>query len=58
MHLADMLVPYVALADGESIYLTRAVTDHLDTNIWLAQEILGVKFQVTRVGNLYRIEKS
>jgi len=58
VHLADMLVPYVALADVESVYLTRAVTDHLDTNIWLAQEILGVKFQVTRVGNLYRIEKS
>jgi len=58
VHLADMLVPYVALADGESVYLTRAVTEHLDTNIWLAQEILGVKFQVTRAGNLYRIKKS
>jgi len=58
VHLADMLVPYVALADGESVYLTRAVTDHLDTNIWLAQEILGVKFQVTMAENLYRIEKS
>jgi len=57
MHLTDMLVPYVALADGESVYLTRAVTDHLDTNIWLAQEILDVKFQITKVGNLYRIEK-
>jgi RNA 3'-terminal phosphate cyclase (ATP) len=58
VHLADMLVPYAALAKGESVYLARAVTDHLDANIWLAQEILGVKFQVTRVGNLYRIEKS
>jgi len=58
VHLADMLVPYVALADGDSVYLSRAVTDHLDTNMWLAQEILGVKFQVTRVGGLYRIEKS
>jgi RNA 3'-terminal phosphate cyclase (ATP) len=57
VHLADMLVPYVALAGGNSVYLTRAVTDHLDTNIWLAQEILGVKFQVARVGNLYKIEK-
>jgi len=57
VHLADMLVPYVALADGNSVYLTRAVTEHLDTNMWLAQEILGVKFRVTRVGNLYRIEK-
>ncbi len=57
VHLADMLVPYVALADGNSIYLTRAVTEHLETNIWLVQEIMGVKFRVTRVGDLYRIEK-
>jgi len=58
VHLADMLVSYIALADGNSVYLTRDVTDHLDTNMWLAQKILGVKFQVTKVGNLYRIEKS
>jgi RNA 3'-terminal phosphate cyclase (ATP) len=58
VHLADMLVSYIALADDNSVYLTRDVTDHLDTNMWLAQKILGVKFQVTKVGNLYRIEKS
>ena len=55
-HLADMLVPYLALADGESAYFARLVTEHLDTNIWLAQKILGVKFNVTRIGNLYQIE--
>jgi len=58
IHLADMLVPYIALAEGNSAYLTRDMTDHLDTNMWLAQKILGAKFQVTKVGNLYRIEKS
>jgi RNA 3'-terminal phosphate cyclase (ATP) len=56
VHLADMLVPYVALAEGESVYLSRAMTDHLETNIWLTQEILGVKFQVTKLGKLHRIE--
>jgi len=56
VHLADMLVPYVALAQGESVYLSRVITEHLDTNIWLAQLILGVEFSVIRVGNLYRIE--
>jgi len=56
VHLADMLVPYVGLAQGESVYLSRVMTEHLDTNIWLAQLILGVEFSVTRVGNLYRIE--
>jgi len=55
-HLSDMLVPYVALAEGTSVYLSRLVTEHLDTNIWLAQHILGVKFLLSKVGNLYRIE--
>jgi RNA 3'-terminal phosphate cyclase (ATP) len=58
VHLADMLVPYVALADGNSVYLTQDVTDHLDTNIWLTQKILGAEFQVTKVGNRYRVENS
>jgi RNA 3'-terminal phosphate cyclase (ATP) len=57
VHLADMLVPYVALADGRSAYLTREVTEHLDTNIWLVEKILGVKFRVSRVGALHMVEK-
>lgn len=56
VHLADMLVPYVAFAGGKSVYMSRVVTEHLDTNIWLTQQILGVEFKVTKVGNLYRIE--
>jgi len=58
IHLADMLVPYVSLADGNSAYLTRSMTDHLDTNIWLAEKTLNVSFKVRRVGSLYRVEKS
>ena len=57
VHLADMLVPYIALANGTSTYLTRKITDHLDTNIWLTEKILGTKIQVTKAGNQYRIEK-
>jgi RNA 3'-terminal phosphate cyclase (ATP) len=56
-HLADMLVPYVALTEGESVYLCRTVTDHLDANMWLAQKMLGVEFIVAKVGNLWRIER-
>jgi len=58
VHMADMLIPYVALTDGKSLYLTRIVSDHLETNIWLAEKILRVKFNVEKVGELYRIEKS
>jgi len=57
IHLADMLIPYVALAEGSSTYLTRNMTDHLETNIWLAEKILDAKFHVIKVGELYQIEK-
>jgi RNA 3'-terminal phosphate cyclase len=53
-----MLVPYVALTDGKSAYLTRAMSDHLETNIWLAEQILDVEFRITKIGNLYRVEKN
>jgi RNA 3'-terminal phosphate cyclase (ATP) len=56
LHLADMLVPYVSLAKGRSAYLSRVITEHLDTNIWLAHEILGVEFNLAKVGNLYSVE--
>ena len=56
-HLADMLIPYVVLARGRSVYLTRTISEHLETNIWLAKKILNVKINVEKVGGLYRIEK-
>jgi RNA 3'-terminal phosphate cyclase (ATP) len=56
VHLADMLVPYIALTKGTSTYLTRRITDHIDTNIWLTNKILESKLQITKVGNIYRID--
>jgi len=56
IHLADMLIPYMALADGNSTYLVREVTDHLETNIWLMEKLTEAKFKQTRVGKLIKIE--
>jgi RNA 3'-terminal phosphate cyclase (ATP) len=58
VHLADMLIPYMALAEGTSTMLTREVTGHLETNIWLAEKMLQVKFNIQKVNNLFKIEKS
>jgi len=58
IHLADMLVPYMALADGSSSLFTRKVSEHLETNIWLAEKRLKVQFNIEKVNNLFRIEKS
>jgi RNA 3'-terminal phosphate cyclase (ATP) len=57
IHLADILVPYMALAEGDSVYLSRLVTKHLETNIWLVQKMLNVKFKITKMGKLFRIER-
>jgi len=59
VHMSDMLIPYMALAKGSSVYLVRKVSDHLETNIWLAEKLLGVKFNIKGiVGGLYRVEKT
>jgi RNA 3'-terminal phosphate cyclase (ATP) len=57
VYLADMLISYMALAKGASAYLTRTVSDHLEANIWLAEKMLNVHFNINRVGSLYRVEK-
>jgi RNA 3'-terminal phosphate cyclase (ATP) len=58
VHLADMLIPYMALAEGASSFLAREVSDHLETNIWLAEKMLNVRFNIQKVNNLFRTEKS
>jgi len=56
--LADMLIPYMALARGKSSFLVRTVTEHIEANIWLMEKMLNVKFATQEVNNLIRIEKS
>lgn len=56
--LADMLIPYMALAQGKSILLVRTISEHIDSNIWLMEKILNVKFIIQKVNSIYRIEKS
>ncbi len=55
--LADMLIPYMALAEGKSVLYVRAFTEHIESNIWLMEKMLNAKFSVEKVNNLYRIEK-
>ena len=57
VHLADMLIPYLAMAEGTSAFLTRQVTDHMEANLWLVEKILGTRFKIKKTHNLFRIEK-
>jgi RNA 3'-terminal phosphate cyclase (ATP) len=45
-HLADQLIPFMALAVGRSSFTTSEITLHLLTNIRVVEQFLPVKFEV------------
>ncbi len=42
-YLADQIVPYLAMADGESIFTTSRISGHLLTNLWVVDQFLQVR---------------
>ncbi len=46
-HLADMLIPFMALLPGSKIK-TREITEHSKTNIYVTELFLPVKFKMER----------
>jgi len=53
-YLADQLIIYASLAEGISEYLIPEITEHVDSNLWLAEHILGTKAEIK--GNRLRID--
>jgi RNA 3'-terminal phosphate cyclase (ATP) len=52
-NLSDMLIPYMAVADGKSVILTSELSLHAKTNIAVTEKFLETKFIVTqRNGNM------
>jgi len=54
MHLADQLIPYMALA-GNSSYTVRELTLHAATNIWVTEQFLNVKFKIEEKEGLFEV---
>jgi len=46
-HLADQLVPLMALAKGHSCFTTSKISLHLLTNIQVAEQFLPIKFKIS-----------
>ncbi|MBU0635396.1 RNA 3'-terminal phosphate cyclase [Candidatus Micrarchaeota archaeon] len=46
-HLADQLVPFMALAKGPSTIETAVLSEHTLNNIKVCEQLLGVKFEVS-----------
>jgi len=48
-HMADQILPYLALASGTSSITVSEVTGHCKTNIWVIEKFINGKFKV--IGN-------
>jgi len=47
---ADQLIPFAALAEGESRWSVPRITDHIEAGAWLAKELLGAEVLVSEDG--------
>ena len=53
-HLADQVIIFAALASGISTFRLPQITDHVQTNIWLVETLLGARAYLE--GRLLHIE--
>lgn len=45
-HLADQILPYIALANGKSQITVSEITNHCKTNIWVIEKFLKGEFEI------------
>ena len=55
-HLADQLVPYLALAQGPSEILVQRISSHLQTNLWVVRQFSQVDMKLKEEGALGRLK--
>ncbi len=56
LHASDQLLVYLALAGGRSLFKTHRLSSHARTAMWLIEQFLPVRFQVTGTGELVTVE--
>jgi len=56
VHLADQLIPYLALAGGS--YSVREISRHTKTNIWTAGHFLEAKIEIKERYGIFEVESS
>jgi RNA 3'-terminal phosphate cyclase (ATP) len=45
-YAADQLIPFAALAAGESRFRIPQITEHVESNVWLAEVFLGAEVMI------------
>ena len=54
--MADMIIPYLFMAKGYSMYTAPKMTLHMDSALYVASKIIEREFKVERVNNEVKIE--
>jgi len=49
IHLGDMLIPYVSLADSTSTYTIQEKTGHLISSLYVQREIIGAEYELNQL---------
>jgi len=52
-HMADQIIPFLALFGGK--FFCAELTDHIKTNIWVAQQLTGREIRAIERGGLWEI---
>jgi RNA 3'-terminal phosphate cyclase len=58
MHAADQMLVYAALAGPGSTFTARAISLHAQTAMWLIEQFLPVRFRISDMARLKRIDVS
>jgi RNA 3'-phosphate cyclase len=53
--MSDQILPYLAMAQGESMIIAPKITSHAQTNIWVIEKFMNVKFTVFRMNGVVKI---
>jgi RNA 3'-terminal phosphate cyclase (ATP) len=51
----DQILPYIAIAKGESSCIVKEISNHAQTNMWLIKQFLDTDFQAKQGENNFRI---
>ncbi len=56
VYATDQILPYLALAKNKSVFLTRRISMHAETNMTLIKKFVDVKFDVKNENGLKKVE--
>jgi RNA 3'-phosphate cyclase len=55
-HMLDQVLPYLALAEGESLVVAEELTTHAETNMAVIKRFLGRGFETAKKGRLVEVK--